>query len=113
MADDNKRAALRKRVLKGARIAFNERSSTLSCTVRDLSETGARLRVAQGQAVPAKFDLIIDSDGFEASCSVVWRRNEEVGVRFDAPPTIKSEKKQQVVTAIDRSPPSLRRKPIT
>lgn len=112
MADDDKRRAPRKRVLKGARIVFNERSSTLSCTVRDISDTGARVRVAQGQAVPAQFDLLIDADGFEASCSVAWRRGEEVGVVFDAPPTVNAGKRAQVVTAIDRAPLSIRRKPI-
>jgi hypothetical protein len=112
MAENDKRAAPRKRVLKGARIAFNERSSTLSCTVRDLSETGARLRVPQGQAVPARFDLLIDVDGFEAPCTVAWRRGEDVGVTFDAPPTVGPPKRAQVVNTIERTPPSIRRKPI-
>ena len=112
MTDTNKRAAARKRVLKGARIVYNDRSSTLSCTVRDLSDTGARLRVPQGQAVPAQFDLLIDADGFEAPCTVVWRRGEEVGVTFDEAPTVNSAKRAQVVTAIERAPTSIRRKPI-
>ncbi len=112
MADSDKRVAARKRVLKGARIVYNDRSSTLSCAVRDLSDTGARLRVPQGQAVPSRFDLLIDADGFDAPCTVVWRRGEEVGVTFDAPPTVNDAKRAQVVTAIDRSPLSIRRKPI-
>ncbi|MBN8912210.1 MAG: PilZ domain-containing protein [Rhizobiales bacterium] len=112
MTDADKRVAARKRVLKGARIVYNDRSSTLSCTVRDLSDTGARLRVPQGQAVPSQFDLLIDVDGFEAPCTVVWRRGEEVGVTFDAPPTVNAAKRAQVVTAIDRAPVSIRRKPI-
>lgn len=112
MSEEDKRVAPRKRVLKGARIAFNERSSTLSCTVRDISDTGARLRVAQGQAVPSQFDLIIDADGFEAPCSVAWRRGEEVGVTFDAPPTVSASRRAQVITALEKAPTSIRRKPI-
>ena len=112
MADTDKRVAARKRVFKGARIAYNGRSSTLSCTVRDLSDTGARLRVPQGQAVPAQFDLLIDADGFEAPCTVLWRRREQLGVTFDAPPTVNEAKRAQVVTAIERAPVSIRRKPI-
>lgn len=110
MAENDKRVAPRKRVLKGARIVFNGRSSTMSCTVRDVSDTGARLRVAQGQAVPSQFDLLIDVDGFEAPCTVAWRKGEEVGVTFDAPPTV--GKRAQVVTPIERAPVSIRRKPI-
>nr|WP_280172772.1 PilZ domain-containing protein [Hyphomicrobium sp. CS1GBMeth3] len=111
MSEQEKRRALRKRVLKGATIAFNNRSSTLSCMVRDISETGARLRVPKGQAVPSRFDLLIEVDGLEAPCAVAWRRGEEMGVTFEAPPTRGKPARIQAVTAIARNaPPSLRRK---
>jgi hypothetical protein len=42
----------------------------------------------------------------------VWRRGEEVGVTFDAPPTVGPPKRAQVVNTIERTPPSIRRKPI-
>lgn len=35
------RQATRHRTLKGAKIVFNDGHSTISCTVRNLSETGA------------------------------------------------------------------------
>lgn len=111
MNEQDNRGAGRKRVLKGGTIAFNNRASTLSCTVRDLSDTGARLRVAKGQAVPSQFDLVVEVDGLEVPCSVVWRKGEEVGVSFDAPPTLGTPRRAQVVTAIERAAPSLRRKP--
>jgi hypothetical protein len=111
MGDQDKRIAARKRVLKGGTIVFNNRSSTLPCTVRDISDTGARLRVAKGLAVPHHFDLLIEVDGLEAPCTVAWKRGEDIGVTFDAPPTKGAAKRVQVVTAVDRSAPSLRRKP--
>lgn len=112
MSGQDKRRTPRKRMLKGATIAFNNRSSTQSCMVRDISDTGARLRVGPGQAVPAHFDLLIELDGIEASCTVAWRRGEEIGVTFDAPPTRGKPLRVQVVNAIERGgAPTLRRKP--
>jgi hypothetical protein len=93
-------------------IAFNNRYSSQACTVRDLSDTGARLRVAQGQVVPDHFDLLIDIDGFEAPCLAIWRRGNDIGVRFEAAPTRSQPRRAQVITAIvPERQPSLRRKP--
>ncbi len=104
MTTSDKRGEARKRILKGGRIVFNGRASTLSCTVRDISGTGARLRVAQGQALPSRFDLLIDTDGLEAPCRVAWRKGEDVGVLFEAPPTVCAPKRTQVIAAIGRAP---------
>jgi hypothetical protein len=112
MDQSDKRNATRKRVLKGGTIVFNARSSTLSCTVRDISDTGARLKVSKDLAIPSQFDLIVESDGIEVPCTVAWRRGEEVGVRFDAPPSKRAPKRSQVVQPLDRpgSLSSIRRK---
>lgn len=99
---DEKRVAPRKRVLKAGTIVFNNRSSTLSCTVRDLSDTGARLRVQKGHAVPSRFELRIEVDGFEVPCTVAWKKGEDVGVVFDAPPTKLAPSRAQVVGAVER-----------
>ena len=112
MAEPDKRRAPRKRILKGATIAFNDRSSTMSCVVRDISDTGARLRLTKGQVVPSRFELFIDIDGIEVPCAVAWRRGDEVGVVFEAPPTRVTPRRMQVVTATDRGPPSLLRRPL-
>jgi hypothetical protein len=118
MDDSDKRRAPRKRTLKGALIIFNGRTSTLSATLRDISDTGARLRVSKDVAMPDTFDLAIDSDGLEVPCTLAWRRGEEVGVRFTGPIVKVPPKRAQVVTALKSTAPSstgslLRRKPIT
>lgn len=112
MSEADKRRAPRKRVLKGATIAFNDRASTMPCVVRDFSDTGARLRISKGQAVPGHFDLIIEMDGIDVPCSVAWRRGDEIGVLFDATPTRSTPRRAQVVTAIGRGEPSILRKPL-
>lgn len=97
-------------MLKSAIAASNERRLTVNCVVRDLSGTGARLRVEGSMTVPDTFELIIPLDGLEASCQVVWRKGGEVGVKFLAPPRTVAAKRSQVVSAIaPPRPVSLRR----
>jgi len=113
MTDQEHRGTQRKRVLKGAVMAFNGRSSTMSCTVRDLSDTGARLRVAPGQAIPSRFDLIVESEGIDVPCTVAWRKGEEIGVSFDEPLKRKAAVRAQTMAPITAKPASsLLRKPL-
>jgi len=80
MTDEHRRAP-RQRTLKGGRIVINDGFSTFQCTVRNLSDTGARLKVASILGIPDQFQLVMD-DGRKFSCSVVWRTAEEFGVTF-------------------------------
>ena len=108
------RIAPRRRVLKSATIAFNQRFSSVPCIVRDLSLAGAHLRVEGTINVPNTFVLIIDLDGLEANCQVVWRRDKGLGVRFASPPRPVTPKRTQVVSALaPRLAPTLRRKPLS
>jgi hypothetical protein len=107
-----RRQSPRRRVLKGGIIAFNDRYVTLPCTVRDLSDGGARLRVEGSMTAPDTFELIVEIDGLEASCEVVSRRGNEISVRFLAPPRIVPKRRVQVVNAITpATQPSLRKRP--
>ena len=104
----------RRRMLKSGVIAYNNRFCTLPCMVRDVSATGARLRVDTSVSAPDTFELIIESDGLEASAEVVWRRANELGVRFIGAPRQVAAKRSQVVSATQPAQaPSLRRKPRT
>jgi hypothetical protein len=95
-----RRGAPRRRVLKAGIMAFNDRFSTLPCTVRDVSAGGARLRTEATVVPPDKFVLIIELDGFEADCEVVSRRGRELGVKFVAPPRAVKPKRVQIVKPI-------------
>jgi hypothetical protein len=57
-----KRAALRRRTLKGGRIVFNRRGASIDCIVRDLSETGTCLQVESPAGIPDTFELLITDD---------------------------------------------------
>jgi hypothetical protein len=109
---NDRRSTARRKQLKAGIIAFHGRHSTLPCRVRDISETGVRLEVESTQC-PDTFELLIELDGLEASCAVVWRRGSLVSVMFTSPPKIRPPKRVQVVTPTGPSErPSLRRRPV-
>jgi len=106
------RKAPRRRVLKAGLIAFNNRHSTLQCTVRDMSEGGARLLVGGSIAAPDTFELLVELDGLEVSCAVVARATNEVRVKFLGQVRSVPVARVQVLKAVTPgSQPSLRRKP--
>jgi hypothetical protein len=107
-----RRQAPRRRVLKAGIVAFNDRYVSLPCTVRDISATGARLRVDGSINVPDKFELIVEIDGMEVLCEVVSRKANQIAVRFVSPPRMLPPRRVQVVMAlVPPTPPTLRRKP--
>ena len=78
---DENRIALRKRVLKAGTIEFG--GGGISCTVRNLSATGAALEVVSPVGIPGEFNLVIDADNLNRPCHVVWRKEKRIGVVFD------------------------------
>jgi two-component system chemotaxis response regulator CheY len=81
-AMSDKRAKQRQRVLKPAKIGFN-RGSVIDCTIRDISEDGACLRVASALGIPEFFELILD-DKTTRPCRIMWRKETQIGVRFQS-----------------------------
>jgi hypothetical protein len=101
-------AVLRIKELVRARRALLQRLIGL----RNITATGARLRVEGSVSAPDTFELIVELDGLEADCEVVWRKAAEVGVRFLSKPRRVTARRTQVVNPLVPSPtPSLRRKP--
>ena len=79
--EEERRAMPRHRTLKGARIVVNDGFSTFACTVRNLSDAGAQLRVTSIIGIPDTFQLALD-DKRSFACRVIWRRETELGVSF-------------------------------
>lgn len=73
------RAAPRYRVTKPAQIEHG--GIKITCTLRDLSITGAALEVLDPAAIPAKFTLAFDE--LKVPCHVVRRTGFRIGVAFD------------------------------
>ncbi|QQR38165.1 PilZ domain-containing protein [Devosia rhizoryzae] len=79
--NEDTRSSQRHRTLKGGKIVVNDGFSTFSCTVRNMSETGAKLLVPSVIGIPERFSLALD-DGRSFACEVAWRTETELGVRF-------------------------------
>jgi hypothetical protein len=76
------RSSRRARSIFGARIVFNNRCSTVECTVRDFSAQGARLLISSHVTIPDEFVLEIPKKGREYRSRLVWRMPSAVGIRF-------------------------------
>jgi hypothetical protein len=77
-----KRAAPRHRVLKRGTLTFSS-GGGLDCTVRNISQTGARIDVASPVGVPEVFTLVIEADHFMRRCHSVWSSEKHIGIAFD------------------------------
>jgi hypothetical protein len=73
----------RGRMLKAGSIFFG--GTTLTCTVLDLSTSGARLAFGTPVALPTSFTLQL-RDGSTYPSVRRWTRGSQVGVAFTAPP---------------------------
>jgi hypothetical protein len=79
---EERRAFQRNRTYLAGRIAFNDRNSTLSCLVRNMSLNGAKVVFSEAALTPKEFDLIISDKGERRRARVVWREDLEVGIAF-------------------------------
>ena len=78
---EERRATIRHRTLKGGKIAINEGFSTIDCTIRNLSTAGAMLRVTSVVGIPDAFQLVLH-DGQTFDCVVQRRTATDIGVSF-------------------------------
>jgi PilZ domain-containing protein len=76
------RSVPRNRELLGARIIFDNDSSTLDCIVRDLSAGGAKLVFGSPDGIPYLFTLQIPAHGSQHEAQLVWRQGGTCGVKF-------------------------------
>lgn len=74
---------LARRVLKAGAIVFNHGNSVIDCTVRRLSDLGARLDVVETDGVPRRFKLTIAADALSRACTVVGKGERQVEVVFE------------------------------
>lgn len=78
---ENRRAP-RMRRLKEGRVFFLDGRTVITCKIRDVSATGARLRVGESFLIPQNFLLTIPGEMDQRPAERVWVKGEEVGVRF-------------------------------
>ncbi len=78
----DRRQQRRQRVLKRAQILLKGIGSTLDCVVRDISPSGALLRVSDYFSAPGEFDLLFLDTHTVRRVEVRWQIGNDIGVRF-------------------------------
>lgn len=81
MITEERRKSLRRRVLKGATIAFDP-AGGIRCTVRNLSAGGACLELDHTTGIPRQFVLVMDADRTSFASRVIWTGPYHIGVAF-------------------------------
>ena len=83
------RKSRRRRVLRDGRILLPGSRVTYDCTIRDLSEKGARLRLQSNSViVPHQFELVLVAEGLAYPVHLKWRKGTEYGVEFMGGPRL-------------------------
>lgn len=78
---NKRRNGVRRRVLKSAKIVLKNRLAVFDCTVSNLSEGGACIKMDNVLGIPDSFDLVLGS-GLVRDCRVAWRKLARMGVEF-------------------------------
>ena len=76
-----RRIVPRRRILKAGTISVGD--GTIDCIVRSISDTGATLDVVTPLFIPDRFRLIVQSQGLNRPCHIVWRKEQRMGIAFD------------------------------
>jgi hypothetical protein len=79
---DERRSSKRWRTVLRGQIVSNNQSSPIEFTVRDLSDTGARIYFTDGAELPPEFKLEIPSRGLQIESRLMWRRGANHGFMF-------------------------------
>jgi PilZ domain len=82
MADNDNRIARRQRVLKTAKLVSKDYNTVIDCAVKDLSETGAKLKVGSQASVTNDMLFVLPIDNTMRDFKVVWRKDDLVGIHF-------------------------------
>src|SRR5580658_4693919 len=89
----DRRAVQRTKVLRSAKIIVPRRSPVIHCTVQNLTDVGACLKVANTFGVLETFDLTFEHGRTRRACRVVWRTHDKLGVAFAGEEKIAAEEK--------------------
>ena len=75
-----RRENMRRRMCKRAAVEFN--GGSIDCVLKDVSPTGACVRIASPVGVPETVHLRIFSEERVYTARVVWRRSDCLGLVF-------------------------------
>jgi hypothetical protein len=80
----DKRKARRHRLQRDAWVV-PESGQRHECVVTNISDRGAHINVADSDALPDSFVLLLAENGAtRRRCRVIWRKPREIGIKFDS-----------------------------
>ncbi len=82
--DEERRASVRHRTLREAKVVLHD-WSTIDCIVRNIGEGGAHLDFSDPVALPDHFELLFVSTSMLVPADRVWERGAQAGVKFTGP----------------------------
>ena len=99
-----KRVRLRRPMEQRCWLALEPSQPLVECSLKDVSQTGARFILATEGKIPSKFDLYLTLNGSVGrNCEVVWQSGKEIGIKFlgRAVPYRRTEKDGEVPLGVE------------
>jgi hypothetical protein len=79
---ENRRIASRARTLLAGKIIIGKGLISPDCVIRDLSLSGARVRISAETDLPPRVRLLAIKEGLLFEANVAWRRGDQTGLAF-------------------------------
>ena len=81
----NQRRSPRRRVLKEGKLIFGQAHSVVDCTIDNMSDGGAHIRITSSHGVPQDFYLVEANRGIIHKAEVAWRTTTGIGLKLLGP----------------------------
>lgn len=79
-----RRSIGRTTICKGAKVFLSPKRGTVACTVRNITNNGASIRVDGLNILPTNFELSFDNFRTSRKSRLVWRDGAFLGVAFES-----------------------------
>jgi hypothetical protein len=79
------RKSPRRRVLKEGKVIFGLAQSVVDCTIDNMSDGGAHIRLTSSHGLPEDFYLVEANRGVIHKAEVAWRTTTGMGLRLVGP----------------------------
>jgi hypothetical protein len=80
----DRRSIGRTKIAKGALLLFSESSGVYSCTLHDVTNSGAGIQSQGLKVIPLEFALSFDNFRSVRTCRLVWRQGDFFGAAFES-----------------------------
>jgi hypothetical protein len=75
-----RRQRQRQRALLAGKLANEDATTTIDCTIRNLSSDGAMIETTTPHLIPSHLHLVQIKEGIAWDAEVIWRRGNRVGL---------------------------------